>query len=73
MIAYVELAWLDRLSRATLYRYELPIEGFEGLDDAGMWIARTPVEPLRVEAMDDLPGALREHEVDLRPVESLLF
>nr|QQZ50534.1 hypothetical protein JKL49_02975 [Phenylobacterium glaciei] len=45
MIAHVEWAWFDRLSRESLYRYELSAETFEDLDDAGMWVSRQAVTP----------------------------
>lgn len=69
--AYVEARWLAALNTARIYRYELPAERFESLDDAGMWVAREPVTPLTMEELSDLPGALRACGVDLRAVESL--
>ena len=72
MIAHIERAWAERLRTARIYRYELPARAFEDLSDAGMWIARSPVEPLRMEVISDLPAALRDHGVDLRVVESLV-
>lgn len=71
MIAHVEQAWLDRLERTTLYRYEFPPEPFEDLDDAGMWISRQEVTPLRMDPVSDLPAALAADGVDLRVMESL--
>ena len=71
MIAHIETAWVERLERATLYRYELPLEGFEALDDAGMWVSRQEVTPIRMDAIGDLPAALRADNVDLRVLESL--
>jgi hypothetical protein len=70
-VAYVEQAWLDRIGRATLYRYDLPPETFESLDDAGMWISHAPATPLGMHAIGDLPGALAQEGVDLRPLPSL--
>jgi hypothetical protein len=72
MIAHVEQAWFDRLSRETIYRYELPIAGFEDLADAGMWVSRQAVTPLAVETLSDLPGWLARHGVELRLMESLV-
>ncbi|MDO8800293.1 DUF6886 family protein [Phenylobacterium sp.] len=72
MIAHVEQAWFDRLSREPIYRYELPIEGFEDLADAGMWVSRQAVTPLAVEALSDLPAWLARHGVELRLMESLV-
>ena len=69
--AYVEARWLTALRAARIYRYELPTDSFESLDDAGMWVSRTPVTPLAREQLSDLPGVLRTLGVDLRVVESL--
>jgi hypothetical protein len=71
MIAHIEWAWLERLQRATLHRYDLPRDTFEDLDDAGMWVSRAPVVPLAMEAIRDLPAALRADGVELRVMESL--
>ena len=71
MIAYVEEAWLEAIAGATLYRYDLPPETFETLDDGGMWIARATVTPLGMEAIGDLHAALAEQAVALRPLPSL--
>jgi hypothetical protein len=46
MIAHIEWAWWGELSKAQLFRYELPPDDFEPLDDAGMFIARVAVAPL---------------------------
>jgi len=72
MIAHVESAWLDRLRTAIIYRYELADESFEELDDAGMWVSRTPVEPITIVRLDDLPAQLEAQNVELRVVESLV-
>ncbi len=69
-VAYVEEGWADRLCAAHLYRYELPAGGFESLADAGMWVARHPVEPVTVERLDDLPACLAAAQVELRTVRS---
>lgn len=71
MIAHVEEAWLERLSSGAIIRYELPIETFESLDDAGMWVSRRAVTPVAVAEIGDLPGALRDQGVELRVMESL--
>lgn len=71
MIAHIEWAWLDPLRRTTLYRYELPPDAFEPLDDAGMWVSRQDVTPIRMDAIRDLPGALRADGVELRIMERL--
>jgi len=71
MIAHIEQAWFERLRGATIYRYELPPETFEALDDAGMWVARQAVTPIRMDAIGALPAALRAEGVELRIMESL--
>jgi hypothetical protein len=70
--AYVERRWLSVLSDATIYRYAMPTGSFEALDDAGMWISRTRVEPLGRTTMTDLPASFEPRGVDLRVVESLV-
>jgi hypothetical protein len=72
MAAYVESAWRDRLGAAILYRYELPRQAFEPLDDAGSFVSRVPVEPLRVEVVENLPSRLEACQVDLEFMPSLL-
>jgi hypothetical protein len=71
MIAHVEEAWLERLSKASIIRYELPTDPFESLDDAGMWVSRQAVTPVAVAEIRDLPGALRDQDVELRVMDSL--
>lgn len=70
-IAYVEWDWLARLRAETLYRYVLPAEPFESLEDAGMWVARDAVTPLARDVLTDLPAVLREAGVELRLTETL--
>jgi len=72
-IAHIEWAWFEQLRTARLYRYELPAEPFEDLNDAGMWVCRSAVEPLAMEALTDLPAALRAEGVELRVMESLVL
>ena len=71
MVAHIERRWLDRLSRAVLYRYALPVEAFEPLDDAGMWVARGAVMPTAVDRIADIPHALENAGVELRVLPSL--
>jgi hypothetical protein len=71
MIAHIEREWLGRLEQDNIYRYELPAEAFEPLDDAGMHVSREAVEPLGMELVDDLPGALGATNVELRVLDSL--
>lgn len=71
MLAYAEEAWWARIRSTALFRYELPPQGFEDLHDAGMWVTRHPVLPLKVEPISDLPAALHANGVELRLVPSL--
>jgi hypothetical protein len=71
VVACVEYAWLDRLRTTTAYRYVLPAETFEDLHDAGMWVSRSTVTPSAVEAIVDLPDALRAAGVELRVMDRL--
>jgi hypothetical protein len=71
MMASIEWRWLKRLCEARLFRYEMPVEPFECLKDAGMWVARSPVTPTGVEEIRDLPGALERCEVELQVMTSL--
>jgi hypothetical protein len=72
MVAYIERAWVEALASGRLYRYDLPPERFESLHDAGMFVCRSPIEPLGVEPIDGLPAALRRLGVELRVVGSLV-
>jgi hypothetical protein len=71
VLAHIESAWLESVSRSVLYRYELPSDDFEALHDAGMWVSREPVRPMRVDKLSDLPAALRAAEVELRVMDDL--
>ena len=72
IIAYVEDCWLSRLRAHTLYRYELPEETFQSLQDAGMWVSRHTVRPRSRTRVEDLVQALDQHDVELRPIASLV-
>lgn len=71
MVAHIELAWLDRMSTTTLYRYDIAPEGFEPVGDAGMWTSSSPTMPLDVTRIDHLEKALSEAGVELRVLPSL--
>jgi hypothetical protein len=71
MLAFAEHAWRERIESGVLYRYELPADDFESLDDAGMWVSRSEVCPLRKARIGDLPSALGAEGVTLRFVERL--
>jgi hypothetical protein len=70
-IAYIETAWLDRVRRETMYRYEMPAGQFEDIDDAGMWVSRLDTVPLNVVPLHDLPHELAMRKVELRALDRL--
>ncbi len=70
-MAFVEKAWADRVAAGHVYRYELPAESFDNLEDAGMFVSRTAVRPLALAHVTDLPHALRASGTELRLVDSL--
>jgi hypothetical protein len=71
-IAFIERGWLTRVRSAMICRYELPLGSFESLQDAGMWVSRAAVHPLRREMISDLPLGLALQNVELRPVDDLV-
>jgi Family of unknown function (DUF6886) len=67
MVVAIESSSLDRLRSTTLYRYVLPEQGFVLRDEmAGHWVSREAVEPVKVEPLTDLLGALSAADVELR-------
>jgi len=70
-IAYIEWDWLERVRTGAIHRYEFAAEGFECLQDAGMWVARTAQTPVAGETIDDILGGLRAAGVELRLTDSL--
>jgi hypothetical protein len=71
IIAHIETAWLERVRTGRIHRYELPATAFEDLQDAGMWVSRTPVRPLAMQTIDDLPAELAAQGAELRVMERL--
>jgi hypothetical protein len=72
MIAHVEWGWFDRIRDQVLFRYELPAGTFLPTSDEWMWVSKQSVQPIAVERVDNLLGALRDQGVELRVMESLL-
>jgi hypothetical protein len=70
-IAFIEERWAARLRAAVVHRYELPGGGFEELGDVGMWVSRSAVQPLGVQALRSLPHALEARNVELRILPAL--
>lgn len=71
MVAYIEPEWAQRLERDSIFRYELPVDGFQTLNDAGMWVSTKVIDPLALEPVNGLTAALRAQDVELRVVENL--
>jgi hypothetical protein len=72
MLAHIEAPWQDKLNESSLYRYELPHADFEPLNDAGMFVSRSPVVPLRVVVIESPPLSLAAQDVELEIMPSLL-
>lgn len=72
MLAFVDRAGAVALDAAAIHRDTLPCEGFEALGDAGMWVSRRRVRPLRAERLTGLAAQLALRGVALRAVDSLL-
>lgn len=49
----------------------MPDNSFESLHDAGMYVSRETIRPLRVEPLRSLPDEIREAGVALRLCHSL--
>ncbi|NKC01279.1 MAG: hypothetical protein GKR90_22660 [Pseudomonadales bacterium] len=71
ILAYVEESWRAKIESETIYRYELPSESFQSLEDAGMWVSQTVVDPTETVALTDLPSRLRRESVELRVLDVL--
>src|SRR4051812_19978354 len=71
MVAHIERRWLDKLSRSPICRYEFAPNGFECVDDAGMWASRSPCMPIDMVRIEDPEKALEAAGVELRVVPSL--
>ncbi len=70
-IAYVEDGWVDRVRATTVHRYRMPPETFEDIDDVGMWVSRSPVVPLGVDGIGDLPAEMAREGVEFRSLPRL--
>jgi hypothetical protein len=69
----VEPPWEERMRSTTLHLYRLPEATFEPFEPAGgYWVSRTTVEPVEVQAVDDLVGLHEAAEIELRVVPRLL-
>jgi hypothetical protein len=67
VVVAIEADWLAALQSARLHVYEMPRESFElALPEAGYWISRAGVTPLRCETRTDLVAALLAAGAELR-------
>ncbi|QHW34619.1 hypothetical protein GZH47_30065 [Paenibacillus rhizovicinus] len=68
----VESGWLDRIRDAAVFRYEFDTRNFEVYaKDAGYYIAKQEVVPLRVERVGDCLGGMAEAGIEVRITPSL--
>lgn len=70
-VAYVEAAWMGRLRSTMIHCYGLPPASFENTGDTGMWVSRTAICPMSVEALDALDARLSAAGVELRALDRL--
>jgi hypothetical protein len=69
--AYIERGWMERLQGETIQRYEMPVDDFENLQDAGMWVSRRTVTPLALTVLSGLDREFAPDGIELRAVDSL--
>ena len=67
----IEAGWLDRLRTTRLFRYGMTVGTFEPGPEGTHWVSRTAVEPLGIEPMGDLLGAIAGAGVELRVMPRL--
>ncbi|HEY1752411.1 MAG TPA: hypothetical protein VGG29_14215 [Caulobacteraceae bacterium] len=70
-IAHIEWRWFERVTAASIHRYEFAPGGFESLEDAGMWVSQTAERPIAVETLAGLPAAMAAAGVELRIMDNL--
>ena len=65
-----EDAWLERVKAVRLALYEMPGALFdEALPEAGYWIARQTVTPVRLTVVDDVLAALAAAGAEVRVLQ----
>ena len=71
-VVAIETSWQARAQAATIYRYSLPTDGFECIDEtAGYFVSRKPVKAITMEALDDLPSHIAASGAELRVLPAL--
>ncbi len=71
ILAFVERRWVNQIQSSVIYRYEFAKDTFEDIGDVGMWVSKSPVQPLGTEALSDLPAHIRSRKIDLRVLDDL--
>lgn len=72
VVIAIEEDWVERLRAGKLHRYTMPNDGFMLQDEgAGYWVSYGAIEPVGVEFLDDLPGAIAAEGVTLKVLPSL--
>jgi hypothetical protein len=72
-VVAIESRWLERMRASRLFRYEFADEGFDLHDaNAGYWVARRTIVPVKVEPVGDLLDAQMRLGVELRIMPSLV-
>lgn len=71
-VAYVEEEWLERIARATIFRYTMPPRTFEAVGDIGMWVSLHSVQPSGCEVISDLSHRLASAGIELRAQSTLI-
>lgn len=71
-IIAVETRRLPKIREQCLYQYEFDPKGFTPLDEhSGYYVSREPAVPIAETRIDDILGALLEHNVELWVMPSL--
>jgi hypothetical protein len=71
-VVAIESKWATRVHNTHLSLYELPIETFScAVFEAGYYISRTPVMPIKVQKITDVMAELSTRDVELRILSSL--
>ena len=70
-IACIERSWLSRFQSGKIYKYELPVDGFEPTGEVGMWVSRTDVIPTCMKEISNLDAELALRNITLRVLERL--
>jgi hypothetical protein len=71
-VVAIEVGWLPKILKQSLYQYEFHPQGFTLVDQiAGYWISRKPAIPIAEIKIDNILAALLKHDVELRIMPSL--